>query len=106
MSRGSVYFTVGVRVGQHGTDEQLLLFISTRSLKRGHPNPGFIQTVRMLSIRSLNGKGEGGVPEQFSYKLSEIDAFFRNKVKSQFSSIPAQHIVSDEHSHTPMGTHH
>lgn len=35
-----------------------------------------------------------GAPEQFSHELSEIDAFFCNKVKSQLSSVPTN-IVSE-----------
>lgn len=78
-------------------DEQLLLFVSTRSLKRRHPNPGFIQTEITLGLRSFECESEGA-PEQFSYKLSEIDAFFRNKVKGQFSSVPARR---ERRGHTP-----
>lgn len=76
--------------GQRAIDEQLLLFVSTRSLKRCHPDPCFVQTRSMVSERSFRGE-DRDAPEQFSYKLSEIDAFFRNKVKSQFSSVPAQY---------------
>ena len=56
-----------------------LPLVSTRALKRGHPDPRFIQTVPRVSVRAWD---EGrDAPEQFSYKLSEIDAFLRNKVK-------------------------
>ena len=55
----SVCFT-NLGVGRRAAcdEAQLLLFIPTGSLKRGHPDPGFIQPGCMVSAGSIQDEGE------------------------------------------------